>query len=539
MADDVKRSPDGEGSRRSKSPKKSKGKFSRPKDFGPLPVPPSSTTSPLKTDERPKDKEKETDTKSLTIGIDVAVAGGIFLQFPVPARRDIALNVCNTILTGKVDPLSIKSSFDLRVLMECIGQALCLPYEHADVIEKAVEVYRRWLLSDEWQVCEALRQGEECVHEIMRQLSRVFHRDPSRFLISPGNLLNGTQEDLEVNHIRICGFVLSLLREIVAKVSSVFSESSTAQLVKIVVDIVEYVVSANEKSSSLVCCALETFVLCFFELSVVDEQLWSKFRGLFRKLWENVFVVEVWGHLVLALSQQVVEDVAPGIENSFQSFSTEHYSAIEVSPNFSWNIPKMEIDLLYVAWNQVLSLFPYCLEIKNPVGIHLAISKVSAAIKVVLDIFKVQSANSLLDQSQLISVFGPTLLRVANLPSEQYSAAQAAALTGLSFLFFADHAERRHISEGDLAMWYMAILYLLNKEGSRKGDKILEYTLTAGSSMFLFDYSGNHILLPSFVCALTRSLDTEWDADFSSAVIRLLSSIICFPSAFGQVCCLQ
>ncbi|KAJ3153889.1 hypothetical protein HDU89_008754 [Geranomyces variabilis] len=475
-------------------------------------------------------------------------------------------------------PELLTSPAHVRWAMEIVGQGFALPIEDSGVIWMTVAVYESWLL-DKRPV--GIDQASDTAVEqrfwqtIFEQFSLLFQPRPrsemqqnswihDRTKSKEHHPVGGSDEpELLGTHVELCHAVLRIVCTAGRTLGARFSEETWIVLLKVMMGAADcllrepvaelagggfssyfpadalakadrhqtVVVDADEPAPRMADELCEHIVRVLLELwlrsKLMSVYMWDNLKRLFALWTHRVKVIHQWNATILGLSQRVVGLLYGHAEGADRVY-------IDVSGMYSVTL-ELPSEFLVYAWHRLIYILgnPNTLPAPN---FELAIQGIGRVIHVWhtigADDGPIQhDAPSVPDGNTLLHMFGAWLFEATTQVPLEYADGKAAAL-GILCRIFCQPQRRSPFQATYLERFYTAL-----KEGLRSDPESLTAILMNSCSLFTQPLHGLRILVPDFVIALKRVLNSgiPTTAELRRCAYSVASCILPLPNHFRGV----
>eukprot|EP01094_Clydonella_sp_ATCC50884_P025433 TRINITY_DN6675_c0_g1_i2.p1 TRINITY_DN6675_c0_g1~~TRINITY_DN6675_c0_g1_i2.p1 ORF type:complete len:1132 (+),score=283.51 TRINITY_DN6675_c0_g1_i2:142-3537(+) len=482
-----------------------------------------------------------------TLGfLNVVDEEGIFQNFPVSTRTELASSTLKVLATNEVKPQTLHTPVHVRVVLETIGQALSLPLrpETVSLIEGVIKLYRRFLLEKLMRPTPIEEDEQFFFKELIKQLSLVFTprsyirsgRAPSEPVMAPQ-----TESTLQ-KHISLCNEVLLVWQEMARKMGQTLMDDTWDLFIRVILGTADSLLKLPEGESSLADEMTPNLLSVLFEIWMLSttrrDERWNQLMNLMQGWKHRLETIKHWNSMCFATTNRLL-GMLYGPENGTDSvtFSTSFGSE---------KIVHMTLADEYVifAWHRILHLVGDLEAITKPENYYYA----QKGLGVVVGAFTRISASSLgspdpPDGNTILNIFGGWLFRAIHQYQEGFESGKEEALSSLCSLFSAR-------SQDEFSDFYLASFYQGVEEAFfQHSNALLSVLLRKATLLFVSEFKGNRILVPCFLYAIGNIFLGKTVPSASGmlagtktaivvirrACVRILLALVCMPNRFRGV----
>ncbi|KAF0981277.1 hypothetical protein FDP41_012537 [Naegleria fowleri] len=439
-------------------------------------------------------------------------------------------------------------------VMEVLGHAFQLPIADHQTIDRAINVYNKWLFEEAQRPAPLQENLQYFVQQIFNHFSLLFEERGLDGTLGTGG--SGSQEEKK-HHIHLCNRVLDIFLQMGVK-GDMLEEETWNHILKIILGITDSTLRGKRGLPELSYGLLKVlFELWLCSLSD-DKTMWRHLQehGIFWS--KNNATINQWNSVCIGLTNRVINLLyGPSEGTSVVRIQWEGLNP-KNNPNPNVGNSTTELDLpdeyVYYAWNQFLHIIGNPNKLVDPeihlkafqgievithslayVGTDPPIKKLKEQ-KIDFRIPYAPDANSILD------IFGPWYFEaVFRENANNFNQGRAVAYSALCKIFCRKGGSPIHTR-------YLSLFYKALCSGLEDEDPIVVIAILLGSKK-IFCYEeliGSHILIRYYMKVCDRILggasstsgkdsaqNSKYNTEVRQACITILGSLVCFPNHFA------
>ncbi|KAL9648269.1 hypothetical protein ABK040_013888 [Willaertia magna] len=482
----------------------------------------------------------------------------IIKNFPLEVKRVVISSIVEY-FNNQNDSAknNLTTTAHVEWVMEVIGQAFSMPIVDHVSIDRAINVYTKWLFEVDQRPFPMQENLQYFIQQIFNHFSLLFEERGEN---SSSNVEERKQ------HIYLCNRVLDIFLQMGVK-GDMLEEDTWNHILKVILGVTDSTLRGKRGIQELNYGLLKVlFELWLCSLSD-DKVMWNHLQehGI---LWsKNNATINQWNSVCIGLTNRVINLLyGPSEGTSVVRIQWEGLNP-KNNPNPNVGNPTTELDLpdeyVYYAWNQFLHVIGNPNKLVDPeihlkafqgievithslayVGTDPPIKKLKEQ-KIDFRIPYAPNANSILD------IFGPWYFESVFRDSPYYNQGRAVAFSALCKIFCRKGG-------GPISKQYLSLFYKSIIQGLGDDDPIVVIAILLGSKK-IFSYEeleGSHILIPHYmkVCdrilggatgptttptnsttkeAISNSGSQKYNNEVRNACITIVSSLICFSNHFA------
>ncbi|EFC50362.1 rap/ran GTPase-activating protein [Naegleria gruberi] len=475
----------------------------------------------------------------------------ILKTFPLDVKRvvissivDYFNNQNNTAKNG------LSTTAHVEWVMEVVGHAFQLPIADHQTIDRAINVYNKWLFEENQRPIPLQENLQYFVQQIFNHFSLLFEER------GPESGATGGQEERK-HHIHLCNRVLDIFLQMGLK-GDMLEEVTWNHILKIILGITDSTLRGKRGLPELSYGLLKVlFELWLCSLSD-DKVMWRHLQehGI---LWsKNNATINQWNSVCIGLTSRVINLLyGPSEGTSVVRIQWEGLNA-KNNPNPNVGNSTTELDLpdeyVYYAWNQFLHIIGNPNKLVDP-EIHLkafqGIEVITHSLAYVgtdppIKQLKEQKVDFRIpyapDANSILDIFGPWYFEaVFRENASNFNQGRAVAYSALCKIFCRKGGSPIHTR-------YLSLFYKALCQGLEDEDPIVVIAILLGSKK-IFCYEelvGSHILIRYYtkVCdkilggtgnsVKDSSQNSKYNIEVRQACITIIGSLICFPNHFSS-----
>ena len=182
---------------------------------------------------------------------------------------------------------SFSSDFHVKWAMEFLGYAFSLPIDKEEIIAGVIEIYRKWLLTDDRPAC--IKENESVYQQI---------------IIGHFSLLFIERGGDHSIHAKLCTKVLLLLRQVTDSIK--LSDESWKFILKILLLISNTILTnMGPLSEAISPLLLAVLFEIWIRSNTRDEQLWKELSQNSASWLDHIWFISQWGSVIVKLAHKV------------------------------------------------------------------------------------------------------------------------------------------------------------------------------------------------------------------------------------------